>query len=219
MQQLSHISDRPIPAPSRRQPLAAQSAAGTGKDLRAGQAGRIVANPPPVATASPLAFAVVDRIRGVRQPGDRTRSPNDPAAGAMQRGRRRRGKIRRRPPRPRQADTSAATRRFSTRMPGAVGNSRPAVEPSAFGPDLFLPGTLHHSGNRPAPPSEHTPLERRSAFLAAASDPRQAGHRGRALSIRPPEKRTIEQMEPFGSVPRYGQTLLPRSIGAEPPLQ
>jgi len=30
----------------------------------------------------------------------------------------------------------------------------------------FLPGTLHHSGNRPAPPSEDTPLARRSAFCA-----------------------------------------------------
>ena len=29
----------------------------------------------------------------------------------------------------------------------------------------FLPGTLHHSGIRPAPPSEYIPLARRSAFL------------------------------------------------------
>jgi hypothetical protein len=38
------------------------------------------------------------------------------------------------------------------------------VEPFSFGPDKTLPGTLHHSGNRPAPPSDHTPLARRSAF-------------------------------------------------------
>ena len=30
-----------------------------------------------------------------------------------------------------------------------------------------LPGTLHHSGNRPAPPSEDIPLARRSAFARA----------------------------------------------------
>jgi hypothetical protein len=34
----------------------------------------------------------------------------------------------------------------------------------SFRPDKTLPGTLHHSGNRPAPPSDHTPLARRSAF-------------------------------------------------------
>jgi hypothetical protein len=38
------------------------------------------------------------------------------------------------------------------------------VEPFEFRPDIFLPGTLHHSGNKPAPPSDHIPLARRSAF-------------------------------------------------------
>jgi hypothetical protein len=38
------------------------------------------------------------------------------------------------------------------------------VEPFSFGPDIILPGTLHHSGNTPAPPSDHIPLARRSAF-------------------------------------------------------
>ena len=38
------------------------------------------------------------------------------------------------------------------------------VEPFSFRPDKTLPGTLHHSGNRPAPPSDHIPLARRSAF-------------------------------------------------------
>jgi hypothetical protein len=38
------------------------------------------------------------------------------------------------------------------------------VEPFSFRPDKILPGTLHHSGIRPAPPSDHTPLARRSAF-------------------------------------------------------
>jgi hypothetical protein len=44
------------------------------------------------------------------------------------------------------------------------------VEPFSFHPDKTLPGTLHHSGNRPAPPSDHIPLARRSAF--------QRGRRG-----------------------------------------
>jgi hypothetical protein len=41
-------------------------------------------------------------------------------------------------------------------------------------PDLFKPGILHHSGNRPAPPSDYTPLARRSAFSALAVSPRHA---------------------------------------------
>jgi hypothetical protein len=35
----------------------------------------------------------------------------------------------------------------------------------------FLLGTLHHSGLRPAPPSEHIPLARRSAFLRTENEP------------------------------------------------
>jgi hypothetical protein len=42
--------------------------------------------------------------------------------------------------------------------------SRAALNLFSFGPDKILPGTLHHSGNRPAPPSDHIPLARRSAF-------------------------------------------------------
>ena len=154
---------------SRRLALAAQSAAGTGKDPRAGQAGRAVPNPPPVATASSNASGVepaapagaAARIPAAR-PDDRARSPNDPAAW---------GDAARSPTTGKNledhpalaTDTSAARRRFSARI-RALRNSRRAVEPFAIRPDLFLPGTLHHSGNRPAPPSEHTPLERRSAF-------------------------------------------------------
>ena len=48
------------------------------------------------------------------------------------------------------------------------------VEPFSFRPDKILPGTLHHSGNRPAPPSDHTPLARRSAFQRR----RKRGRRG-----------------------------------------
>ena len=52
--------------------------------------------------------------------------------------------------------------RFSAQI--APANSSRAVEPFSFRPDKILPGTLHHSGIRPAPPSDHTPLARRSAF-------------------------------------------------------
>ena len=45
-----------------------------------------------------------------------------------------------------------------------ANSSRVRVEPFSFRPDKTLPGTLHHSGIRPAPPSDHTPLARRSAF-------------------------------------------------------
>jgi hypothetical protein len=43
------------------------------------------------------------------------------------------------------------------------------VEPFEGRPDIFLPGTLHHSGYKPAPPSDHTPLARRSAFGSDAT--------------------------------------------------
>jgi hypothetical protein len=71
------------------------------------------------------------------------------------------------------------------------------VEPFAFRTDLFVPGTLHHSGNRPAPPSEHTPLERRCAFLGRSRQILTVGvypadGRRRVLSNR---------MELFGSRP------------------
>jgi hypothetical protein len=79
----------------------------------------------------------------------------------MQRGRRRRGKSGG-PPRPREqirlrhGPVSAGT------WPRQIRRGR--VEPFSFRLDKTLPGTLHHSGNRPAPPSDHTPLVRRSAF-------------------------------------------------------
>ena len=46
-----------------------------------------------------------------------------------------------------------------TRRPGPK-----KFEPFGYRPDILLPGTLHHSGNRPAPPSDHIPLVRRSAL-------------------------------------------------------
>lgn len=45
------------------------------------------------------------------------------------------------------------------------GKAAVLFEPFEWRPDLSLPGALHNSGNKPAPPSEYTPLERRSAFL------------------------------------------------------
>jgi hypothetical protein len=71
------------------------------------------------------------------------------------------GKIWRTTP-PSRVDTFAARPRFSVQIAGKFVLSD--VEPFPFHPDKNLPGTLHHSGNRPAPPSDHTPLARRSAF-------------------------------------------------------
>ena len=48
------------------------------------------------------------------------------------------------------------------KLPGK--SSRVALNLFPSRQDKILPGTLHHSGNRPAPPSDHTPLARRSAF-------------------------------------------------------
>ena len=81
------------------------------------------------------------------------------------------GKIWRTTP-PSRPDTFAARPRFSRQIARQVGSG--GVEPFSFGPDKILPGTLHHSGNRPAPPSDHTPLARRSAFQQG----RKRGRRG-----------------------------------------
>ena len=53
--------------------------------------------------------------------------------------------------------------------PGKFVSGR--VEPFSFRSDKTLPGTLHHSGIKPAPPSDHTPLARRSAFCARGTAP------------------------------------------------
>jgi hypothetical protein len=68
------------------------------------------------------------------------------------------GKIWRTTP-PSRPDTRAANLRFNVRK---CSHARLNLFHSV--PDITLPGTLHHSGNRPAPPSEDTPLERRIAF-------------------------------------------------------
>ncbi len=87
----------------------------------------------------------------------------------MQRDRRRRGKSGG-PRRPREQIRLRQGPVSARKLPGKFvsgPNSSRAVEPFSFRPDKILPGTLHHSGIRPAPPSDHTPLARRSAFLRA----------------------------------------------------
>jgi len=97
-------------------------------------------------------------------PRPATSNQTTPPHGAMQRGRRRRGKSGG-PPRPREQIRLPQTRVSAGKLPGEFVLSD--VEPFSFHPDKTLPGTLHHSGNRPAPPSDHTPLARRSAFQRA----------------------------------------------------
>jgi len=82
---------------------------------------------------------------------------------------------------PSRADTSAARSRFSVQIAGTSASS--GIEPFSFHPDKTLPGTLHHSGNRPAPPSDHTPLARRSAFHRGESGPAREFERGRGVEI------------------------------------
>jgi hypothetical protein len=72
-------------------------------------------------------------------------------------------------PRPRGADTFAARPRFSGQMARQFVSGR--VEPFSLSPDKTLPGTLHHSGIKPAPPSDHIPLVRRSVFQRQNAGP------------------------------------------------
>lgn len=55
------------------------------------------------------------------------------------------------------------SRRFSAQNRSAY-SSQPALNLLAAIQTNCMPGTLHHSGNKPAPPSDHIPLARRSAF-------------------------------------------------------
>jgi hypothetical protein len=97
--------------------------------------------------------------------------PNDPAAWGYAARSPAAGKIWRTTP-PSRTDTSAARARFRGQIAPPIRLGR--VEPFSFRPDKTLPGTLHHSGNRPAPPSDHIPLARRSAFQRALA--REFGH-------------------------------------------
>ena len=82
----------------------------------------------------------------------------------MQRGRRRRGKSGG-PPRPREQIRLPQGLVSACKLPGKFVSR--ALNLFLSVQDKILPGTLHHSGIRPAPPSDHTPLARRSAFLRA----------------------------------------------------
>ena len=93
---------------------------------------------------------------------NRLREPNDPAAWGDAARSPMTGKIWRTTP-------ALATRYVRRKAPFQHANcpanwSRAALNLFSFGPDKILPGTLHHSGNRAAPPSDHIPLGRRSAF-------------------------------------------------------
>jgi hypothetical protein len=87
--------------------------------------------------------------------------PTTPPHGAMQRGRRRRGKSGG-PPRPREQIRLPQEPVSADKLPRQIRLG--CIEPFPSRPDKTLPGTLHHSGNRPAPPSDHIPLARHSAF-------------------------------------------------------
>ena len=89
---------------------------------------------------------------------------------------------------PSRADTSAARPRFSVQIGRRIRLGR--VEPFSLPPDKTLPGTLHHSGIRPAPPSDHTPLARRSAFQRQC-EREPAWEFGRARGVETPVARAF----------------------------
>src|SRR4051794_33122474 len=136
----------------------------------AGPTGRAVATP--YAAAAALSHAAgIGVCKSIRRHSSRGPwrasqpaaiiQPNAPAAWGYAARSPMAGKIWRTTP-PSRADTSAAKPRFSVQIGRRIRLGR--VEPFSLPPDITLPGTLHHSGIRPAPPSDHTPLARRSAF-------------------------------------------------------
>ena len=90
---------------------------------------------------------------------NRLREPNDPAAWGNAARSPMTGKIWRTTP-------ALATRYVRRKTPFQHANCSAGLGLNLFhsAPDKILPGTLHHSGNTPAPPSDHIPLARRSAF-------------------------------------------------------
>jgi hypothetical protein len=120
----------------------------------------------------PIAAGITPASQGCSRPP----RPTTPPHGAMQRGRRRRGKSGG-PPRPREQIRLPQGPVSACKLPRQIRLG--PVEPFSFRPDKNLPGTLHHSGNRPAPPSDYIPLARRSAFLRARQRGREfEGARG-----------------------------------------
>jgi hypothetical protein len=136
--------------PSSRVAAEPQPGSGALAGAAAGPAGRAIETPY-------AAKAAISNAPGI---GAGPAEPNDPPHGAMQRGRRRRGKSGG-PPRPPEQIRLPQGPVSACKIPKFVSGG---VEPFSLRPDKILPGTLHHSGIRPAPPSDHTPLARRSAF-------------------------------------------------------
>ena len=127
----------------------------------------------PAFTSAPIPAGILPAWQGCSRQGVRlaASSPNDPAAWGHAARSLTAGEKSGGPTPALVPATQAASARFIARFRAA--GSPIAVEPFGFRPDLLLPGTLHHSGNRPAPPSDHIPLARRSAFLTllrASSD-------------------------------------------------
>lgn len=202
--------------------LEAQSPAGARQAAGAGPAGNPGENAGPAAPAS----APTSGVTRARRRQARTTPPH----GAMRRGRWRQEIWRTTPP-PQQIRLRPGAR-FSGRTPPF--ENLPAKFPEAplnlfhAARDILLPGILHHSGNRPAPPSEHTPLARRSAFYAASrilppleptklfgSAPVGAGGAARSPDANPAREHASPQERLASSacpVRRAPKTLLPAPI-------
>ena len=162
--------------PSPRVAAEPQPGSGALAGAAAGPAGRAVETPyaaaaalshaPGIGAGNPQARHALSGHGGHRD--RRHQSQTTPPHGANAARSPMAGKIWRTTP-PSRADTSAAKPRFSVQIARRIRLGR--VEPFSLPPDKTLPGTLHHSGIRPAPPSDHTPLARRSAFCAQKSGP------------------------------------------------
>jgi hypothetical protein len=193
-------------------------------DTAAGPAGRAVETPYAAAAALSDAPGIeanrhgrsVRRAACLAWPWRASRSPvpsqTTPPHGAMQRGRRWRGKSGGPPPLSR-PDTSAATPRFSAQTPRRIRRWR--VEPFSLPPDITLPGTLHHSGIRPAPPSDHTPLARRSAFQRQCERSRRREF-GRARGVETPVASAFLPWRGRGG--GISQPMKPRNLAVPLPL-
>ena len=70
---------------------------------------------------------------------------------------------------------AALSPRFSAQNRSAR-SSRPALNLLAAIQTNCMPGILHRSGNKPAPPSDHIPLARRSAFARGPDRSRSPGN-------------------------------------------
>lgn len=189
----------------------------------AGPAGRAVETPyaaaaalshaPGIGGGNPQAAALRGHGRNRNPPAMSGAQPNDPAAWGYAARSPMTGKIWRTTP-------ALATRYVRRKAPFQHANC--PTDSSRAALNLFhsvqtknLPGTLHHSGNRPAPPSDHTPLARRSAFSAGA-EAGPAREFGRARGV---ETHTAREFLPC---PARGQGICqhmePRNFAVPLPL-